>query len=63
MPVPKFILQVRMPLKYHERAFPFQIPHKTGNTYIWRDFHRHVDMVSAHFRFYYMHAFPFAQCA
>ena len=28
MPIPILILQIRMPIKYHQTALTFQIPHK-----------------------------------
>ena len=32
MPISILVFQVRMPIKYHQRTFPFQIPHKLRYT-------------------------------
>ena len=34
--IPLFVFQICMLIKYHQRAFPFQIPHKIWYWYFWR---------------------------
>ena len=44
-PVPVLILQVRMPIKYHQAALSFQVSHNLGYAVLRRDAYQHVDVV------------------
>ena len=45
MSISIFVLQICMPIKYHQTAFPFQISHYLGYTIFGRDTYQHMDMI------------------
>ena len=61
MPVAIFVLQIGVPVEDHQRALPFQIPHKLYYTQIRRYLHKHVYVVGTCFCFDDIYFFLFAQ--
>ena len=52
LPVPKLILQIRMPIEHLQRAFPFQVAHKRRHTNLRQYAHWHVHMIWHQMSFY-----------
>ena len=46
-PIPVFILQICVPVKYHQGALSFQISHKAGYCQIQWNAYQHIDMIRA----------------
>ena len=61
MPIPIFVFQVGMPVKYHQAALSFQVAHNLGYAVLRRDAYQHVDVVWACLCFYDFHALLLAQ--
>ena len=61
MPVPIFVFQIRVSVKYHQATLALQIPHILGHTHVRWDRYKHVDMIWAAFRFQYLDPFSFTQ--
>ena len=61
LPVPKLILQIRMPIEHHQRAFPFQVAHKRRHTNLRRYAHWHMHMIWHQMSFYNLYAFVCAK--
>ena len=61
VPVPKLILQIRMPIEHHQRAFPFQVSHERRHTDLRWYAHQHVHMVWHQMPFYNLYAFVCAK--
>ena len=61
MPTPILVLQVGVPIKYHQRTLPFQVPHETRHTILRRNLHQQMDMIRLRTPFYDLNPFPFAQ--
>lgn len=51
MTVSVLVLQIRKPVKYHQRAFSFQISHYIRNRHLGRYADQHVDVIGASFCF------------
>ena len=45
VPVLTLILQVRMPIKYHQAAFSFQVSHNLGYAVLRQDAYQHMDVL------------------
>ena len=45
LPVAELVLHVRVPVEYHQRAFPLQIAHHAGHAVLRRYRQQHVDVV------------------
>ena len=45
VPVPVLILQVRMPIKYHQAALSFQVSHNLGYAVLRQDAYQHMDVL------------------
>lgn len=50
-----------MSLKNHQTAFPFEKSYVSRHTHFRWDFYQHVDVIRAHFCFYYFYSFPFTE--
>ena len=61
VPVPIFVLQVRMMVEYQKGAFPFQIPHELRHAQVRRDTHQHVNVIRTCVRFQNLHFLLLAQ--
>ena len=48
-------------LVYHQATFPFQVPHKSRHTQLWRYHQQQMHMIHCHFPFQYFYLFPSAQ--
>jgi hypothetical protein len=61
VPVPIFVLQVRMPLKDLQRTLPLQLSHHTRYTVLRWNTQQHVDVIRHHVPFDYLHPLLLAQ--
>ena len=57
MPVPIFVLQICIFLKYHQTALPFEISHYLWDAILRRDWYKHMYMIFTCLCFYYFYTF------
>ena len=61
MPVAILVFQIRMSVKDHQGALPFQVPHKTRHADLRRDGDQQVYMINLGLPFDNLHSFPLAE--
>ena len=61
MSISILVLQIRMPIKYHKTAFPFEISHNLCYTKFWRYTDQHMDVIWASLCLYDCYPFLFTQ--
>ena len=60
MPISILVLEICMPIEYHERTLSFQIPHKVTYPYIGWYTYQHMDVIDARLCLYDFHTFLLA---
>ena len=61
MAIAKLIFQVRMPIKYHQTTFAFQISHKLRHTMLWQNTYQYVYVIYHQMSFDYFDSFVITQ--
>ena len=61
LPVAELVLQVRVPVEYHQRALPLQVSHHARHAVFRRYSHQHVHVVGHQVPLYYLDALVLAE--